>query len=644
MMIILSLNNITKSYGTNEILKNITFSVNENEKISLVGVNGAGKTTLFKIISGIEHADSGELFTMEDKKIGYLSQNLGLDENNSVFNETMKVYENIKLIEKRLRELEKLLAVTSAFDEKEHKRQLDEYGMLQEQYDRQNGYGCESFARGMLTGLGINQDDFDKRVKYLSGGQKTRVALSKLLLQNPDLLLLDEPTNHLDLSAISFLEEFLKGYKGTVILISHDRYFLDVVTQRTIELSNGVTEDYGGNYSYYIKERQVRYENRLKEYDLQQKEIKRLEDMIEKYRSFNREKSIKQAESREKALGKIERIEKPKIEDRAARILFDTTVKSGNDVLVVEDLAKSYGDNQLFSGLSLLIRRGEKTALIGENGKGKSTFFKIVCGEVEPDSGYLKVGKNVSIGYYDQEQKNISEDKTVIDEIWDAYPNMTVTQVRNSLAAFLFTGDDVFKNISDLSGGEKCKLSLLKLILSKSNFLLLDEPTNHLDILSREALERALLDYEGTLLVISHDRYFLNKVINRIFELDDKGLTEYHGNFQYYLQKKNSGENEIIIDTAGKTKTEIKEERRKQRLIEENKLKIKNEIKKVEETIDNLEKELNNLEESMCLEEVYSNPAKSAETAKKINDIKQELDNKYKKWDELLSISEEKEE
>ena len=644
MMIILSLNNITKSYGTNEILKNITFSVNENEKISLVGVNGAGKTTLFKIISGIEHADSGELFTMEDKKIGYLSQNLGLDENNSVFNETMKVYENIKLIEKRLRELEKLLAVTSAFDEKEHKRQLDEYGMLQEQYDRQNGYGCESFARGMLTGLGINQDDFDKRVKYLSGGQKTRVALSKLLLQNPDLLLLDEPTNHLDLSAISFLEEFLKGYKGTVILISHDRYFLDVVTQRTIELSNGVTEDYGGNYSYYIKERQGRYENRLKEYDLQQKEIKRLEDMIEKYRSFNREKSIKQAESREKALGKIERIEKPKIEDRAARILFDTTVKSGNDVLVVEDLAKSYGDNQLFSGLSLLIRRGEKTALIGENGKGKSTFFKIVCGEVEPDSGYLKIGKNVSIGYYDQEQKNISEDKIVIDEIWDAYPNMTVTQVRNSLAAFLFTGNDVFKSISDLSGGEKCKLSLLKLILSKSNFLLLDEPTNHLDILSREALERALLDYEGTLLVISHDRYFLNKVINRIFELDDSGLTEYHGNFQYYLQKKNSDENEIIIDTAGKTKTEIKEERRKQRLIEENKLKIKSEIKQVEETIDKLEKELNNLEESMCLEEVYSNPAKSAETAKKINDIKQELDNKYKKWDELLSNSEEKEE
>lgn len=643
-MIILSLNNITKSFGTNEILKGITFSVNENEKIGLVGVNGAGKTTLFKIISGIEHPDGGELFVMEDKKIGYLSQNLGLDENNSVFNDTMKVYKNIKLIEKRLRELEKLLAAASNCDEKEHKRQLDEYGMLEEQYDRQNGYGCESFARGMLIGLGISQDDFDKKIKYLSGGQKTRVALSKMLLQNPDLLLLDEPTNHLDLSALNFLEEFLKNYKGTVILISHDRYFLDVVTQRTIELSNGIIEDYGGNYSYFIKDRQVRYENKMKEYGLQQKEIKRLEDMIEKYRSFNREKSIRQAESREKALEKIERIEKPKIEDRSARIQFDTTVKSGNDVLTVEDLAKSYGENLLFSGLSLLIRRGEKTALIGENGKGKSTFFKIICGEVEPDSGYLKIGKNVSIGYYDQEQKNISENKTVIDEIWDAYPNMTVTQVRNSLAAFLFTGDDVFKNISDLSGGEKCKLSLLKLILSKSNFLLLDEPTNHLDILSREALERALLDYEGTLLVISHDRYFLNKVINRIFELDGSGLTEYHGNFQYYLQKKNSGENEIIIDTAGKTKTEIKEERKKQRLIEENKLKIKNEIKQIEETIENIESELNNLEESMCLEEVYSNPERSAETAKKINNIKQELEVKYKKWDELLSISGEKEE
>lgn len=643
-MIILSLNNITKSFGTNEILKGITFSVNENEKIGLVGVNGAGKTTLFKIISGSEHPDSGELFVMEDKKIGYLSQNLGLDENNSVFDDTMKVYKNIKLMEKRLRELEKLLSAASNCDEKEHKRQLDEYGMLEEQYERQNGYGCESFARGMLIGLGISQDDFDKKIKYLSGGQKTRVALSKMLLQNPDLLLLDEPTNHLDLNALNFLEEFLKSYKGTVILISHDRYFLDVVTQRTIELSDGIIEDYGGNYSYYIKERQVRYENKMKEYDLQQKEIKRLEDMIEKYRSFNREKSIKQAESREKALEKIERIEKPKIEDRSARIQFDTTVKSGNDVLTVEDLAKSYGENLLFSGMSLLIRRGEKTALIGENGKGKSTFFKIICGEVKPDSGYLKIGKNVSIGYYDQEQKNISENKTVIDEIWDAYPNMTVTQVRNSLAAFLFTGDDVFKNISDLSGGEKCKLSLLKLILSKSNFLLLDEPTNHLDILSREALEKALLDYEGTLLVISHDRYFLNKVINRIFELDESGLTEYHGNFQYYLQKKNSGENEIIIDTAGKTKTEIREERKKQRLIEENKLKIKNEIKQIEETIENMESEINNLEESMCLEEVYSNPEKSAETAKKINNIKQELEIKYKKWDELLSNSDEKEE
>ena len=635
-MIILSLNNISKAFGTDIILKDINFSINENEKIGLVGINGAGKTTLFKILCQEIGYDSGSIYVPADKKIGYLSQNLDLDLDCTVFEETMKVFKSIKDMELRLREIEGILSNPQMdYASNQHENFLKEYGHIQEEYERMNGYGSESFARGILIGLGISTVDFDKEIKYLSGGQKTRVALAKLLLKNPDILLLDEPTNHLDLNAINFLENFLKDYKGTVIVISHDRYFLDVVTNKTLELTQGIIEEYGGNYSYFISEREKRYELRMKEFENQQKEIERLEEIIKNFRANTREKSNKQAASREKALDKIERIDRPGIDKRGTRITFDAKIKSGNDVLKIEELSKAFGENQLFNNLSFLIRRGERVALIGENGKGKTTLFRIICGFIEGDDGHARLGRNVFVGYYDQEQKDLSSGKTVIDELWDEYPDMTTTEVRTYLGSFLFTGDDVFKQVSSLSGGEKCRLSLLKLMLSKSNFLLLDEPTNHLDMLSREALENALLNYEGTLFVVSHDRYFLNKVIQRIFELDGNGLTEYLGNFQYYQNKKNALEDDIVINTAGKTKTEIKDERKKLRDIQEKKKQTENDLKTIEKEIESIESNIKELENLMCLEEIYSNSQKSAEVSKNIIVLKENLNTLYDKWEEL---------
>lgn len=633
-MSILSLNKISKSYGIDTILYDITFTINEYEKVGFVGKNGAGKTTLFKILTGELSPDTGEKFIPKDKKLGYLSQNLGLDEDLTVFEETMKVFKSIKEIEYRLRELEVLISKNSNTSDAD--KYLKEYGRLQEEFEEKNGYGCESFAKGVLVGLGIGPEYYDKPINLLSGGQKTRVALSKLLLQNPDILLLDEPTNHLDLEAISFLEGFLKDYKGTIIVISHDRFFLDIVTTKTFELINGVVEEYGGNYTYYIHERQVRYEQRLKEYAIQQKEIERLESMIEKFRSFNREKSIKQAESKEKMLNKIDRIDKPTIDNKSSRINFQCKVRSGVDVLIIDELSKSYSDKKLFENISFMIRREEKVALIGENGRGKSTIFKIIKEDIKSSSGYVKLGKNVQLGYYDQEQRDLSSYKTVLDEIWDEFPHMNVKDIRNTLASFLFTGDDVFKEISLLSGGEKCRLSLLKVMLKGPNLLLLDEPTNHLDILSREALEDSLLEYDGTLFVISHDRYFLNKIINRILELNENNITEYLGNFQYYIDKKNAKEDELVVSTAGKTKTQVKEERKKIKSEREKTKKIKLEIKTIEKTIEKLEKENAVFQEELCLEEVYSNPDKSFEVNNKINFNNKEIENLYEKWELLM--------
>lgn len=637
-MIVLSCKDIHKSYGIDVILKNITFNINEGEKVSLIGANGAGKTTLFKILTGQLDQDSGELFIDKGKKLGYLSQNLSLESNSTIYGEVLMVFKDLLDMENKIQELEiKLNEPYDASKEEYHNRIIKEYTTLTELYNHRGGYTYKAEINRVLKGLGFVESDYEKSINILSGGQKTRVSLCKLLLVKPDILLLDEPTNHLDLDAIEWLEEYLKAYKGTIIIISHDRFFLDSITNKTLELINGRVDTYNGNYTAFVELKKKNYEVQLKAYNLQQSEIKRQEDIIERYRSFNREKSIKAAESREKALEKIERIDAPDKESKASKIKFQTQIKSGNDVLHIEKLSKSYGEKLLFDNLFMDIKRGEKNALIGENGRGKTTLFRVILDRVYPDKGIKILGKNVFLGYYDQEQADLNPEKTILDEVWDMFPQMTTTELRNALAAFLFTGDDVFKEISTLSGGEKCRINLLKLMLSKSNFLLLDEPTNHLDIISREALEESLLSYDGTLLVISHDRYFLNKVIDKIYELKEDGVKEYLGNYTYYIEKKKNPQRfEVIEENAGKSKTQIQEEKRKKReqdKIEKDKvLKVKN----IEKRISDLEEKLTELQTLLCEEEVYSNPKKSEEVNRDINSVETELENLYADWEELV--------
>ncbi|MFQ7565984.1 MAG: ribosomal protection-like ABC-F family protein, partial [Clostridium perfringens] len=537
-MIILSCRHLTKSFGIDEILRDITFNINEGDKVGLIGPNGEGKSTLFKILTKQLDYDSGELFLDKNKTLGYLSQNLSLDSENTIYDEMLSVFSSLTELEDKIKTLEeKLNEPYDASNEEYHNKLIKDYTLSQELYENRGGYTFRGEISRVLKGLGFLEEDFNNQIINLSGGQKTRLALCKLLLRKPDLLLLDEPTNHLDLEAIEWLEEYLNGYKGTVFVISHDRFFLDSVTNTTFELIGGKIHCYNASYTKFLELRKKDIEARLKAYNLQQAEIKRQEEIIEKFRSFNREKSVRAAESRQKALDKMDRLEAPEVIKEASKISFETLVKSGNDVLHIENLKKSY-DSLLFENVNLDLKRGEKVALIGENGRGKTTLFKIIMGMLKQDSGSVSLVKNVFTGYYDQEQSNLNLHKTIIDEVWDDFPNLTTTEVRNYLASFLFTGDDVFKEISLLSGGEKCKINLLKLMLSKSNLLLLDEPTNHLDIMSREALEDAILSYDGTLIVISHDRYFLNKVINKIVELQENGLKTYLGNYNYYMDKK----------------------------------------------------------------------------------------------------------
>lgn len=568
-MVVLSCKNISKAYGVDLILDNLTFNINENDKVGLIGANGAGKSTLFKILTSSLEQDSGDIFIDKSKSLGYLAQHLSLDSNNTIYEEVLDVFHDLIKMEEKLNKLEKLMNEPYDKNNKEyHDKVIKDYTTYTDLYINRGGYTYKGEIHRVLRGLSFEEEDFNKQINILSGGQKTRVALCKLLLQSPDILLLDEPTNHLDLTAINWLEEYLKAYKGTVLIISHDRYFLDEITNQTFELISGHMNCYNGNYSKFIELRKKEYEVKLKAYNLQQSEIKRQEKIIEKYRSFNREKSIKAAESRQKSLDKIERIDAPDKLPKPVKISFETQIKSGNDILHIENLSKSYGDMTLFENVEMDIKRGEKIALIGDNGRGKTTLFKIIMDEIQSNSGTKYIGKNVFIGYYDQEQSDLNECNTVLDEIWDEFPEMTTTEVRNALAAFLFTGDDVFKEISKLSGGEKCKVNLLKLMLSKSNLLLLDEPTNHLDIMSREALEDALLNYDGTVLVISHDRYFLNKVIGKIYELNIDGIKEYLGNYDYYIHKKinpNRFDYEAITSENSKTKTQIHQEKKKEK-------------------------------------------------------------------------------
>lgn len=637
-MIVISCKSVQKSYGIDTILKDITFNINEGDKVGFIGANGAGKSTLFKLLTGELNQDSGDIFIDKNKTIGYLSQHLSLEMSNTLYEEMLKVFSDLIELEERLNELE--FKLNEPYDENNasyHDKLIKDYTTFSELYTHRGGYTYKGEINRILKGLGFTEEDFNKSINILSGGQKTRVALCKLLLIKPDILLLDEPTNHLDLEAIEWLEEYLKGYKGTIILISHDRFFLDSITSHTYELINGHVNCYNASYTKFLELKKKDYETQLKAYNLQQIEIKRQEDIIEKYRSFNREKSIRAAESREKALAKIERIEAPDKEQKASKIKFETQIKSGNDVLHVENLSKSFGDKKLFSNVFLDIKRNEKLALIGENGRGKTTLFRIIMDKEIPNDGIKVLGKNVFLGYYDQEQSNLNDDKTVLDEVWDDFPDLTTTQVRNALAAFLFAGDDVFKKISHLSGGEKCRINLLKLMLSKSNLLLLDEPTNHLDIMSREALEEAILDYDGTILVISHDRYFLNKVINKILELNEDGIKEYLGNYNYYVEKKkNPNRYEGVEEYTGKSKTQISEEKRKKRESEKQAKEAVQRLKNLEKTIADKESNLLELQGMLCIEEVYSNSVKSEEISKKIQAIQNEIDELYLDWEELV--------
>ena len=634
-MIVLSCNNIHKSFGIDVILKNISFNINDGEKVGLIGANGAGKSTLFKILTSQMEYDSGELFIDKSKKVGYLSQSLALESDNTIYDELLMVFENLLNMEKKLKILEEKMNEPYDISKEEyHNKIIKDYTTLTELYTNNGGYTYKGEISRVLKGLGFNEEDFDKCINILSGGQKTRVALCKLLLTKPDILLLDEPTNHLDLDAIEWLEEYLKSYKGSIVIISHDRFFLDAVTTKTLELIGGIVEIYNGNYTTFIDLKKKNYEIALKAFSLQQAEIKRQEDIIARYKSFNREKSIKAAESRQKALDKMDRIDAPIKEKKASRIEFETEIKSGNDVLYVENLSKSFGEKTLFTNVNMDIKRESKIAIIGENGRGKTTLFKIIMDKVPSDSGIKVLGKNVHLGYYDQEQSNLNEDKTILDEVWDDFPKMTTTEIRNALAAFLFTGDDVFKKIKTLSGGEKCRINLLKLMLSKCNFLLLDEPTNHLDIVSREALEDAILSYDGTVLVISHDRYFLNKVINKIFELREDGIKEYLGNYSYYVdKKKNPLRFEVEEEYDGITKTQMKLDKKKKKEQEKLEREKKNHIKSIEDKISTLENELEKLQNQLCIEEVYSNPEESQRVNKEISDIETELESLYEEWE-----------
>lgn len=636
---ILSCRDISKSYGIDVILEKVTFNVEDKEKIAIVGVNGAGKTTLFKILTNEISHDSGEIYVKKDIKTGYLQQDVTIESDKTIFEEALEVFREVLETEETLRTMEKKMASLEGADLEEF---MKEYADIQHKFDLMEGYGYKSRIKGVLKGLGFSEEEFHKKINSLSGGQKTRVYLSKLLLSKPDILLLDEPTNHLDIESVSWLEDFLKGYNGAVIIISHDRYFMDKVVTKTVEIENKKSYVYEGNYSFYAKQKEINRDVQMHQFIQQQKEIKRQEDVIKTLRSFNREKSIKRAESRQKALDKVERIEKPENLPEKMRLTLTPNVLSGNDVLYGENLSKSYPDKKLFRNGFIDIKRGDKTAIVGPNGVGKSTFLKIILEKVLPDTGFFRLGTNVHIGYYDQEQQNFDESKTVFQEISDTYPNMTNGEIRNVLAAFVFIGDDVFKTISSLSGGEKGRLSLAKIMLSKSNFLILDEPTNHLDMFSKEVLENAINCYEGTVLYVSHDRYFINKTATTVLELTNEGFVKYMGNYDYYVEKKTlkakeeqlfgTGETQQKEVTAEQKETKLDWQSQKEKQAQERK--IKNKINKLEREIEETENKISLLEEKLNSAEIATDAAKAQKVFEEKESLEEKLMALMDQWEE----------
>lgn len=641
-MIILSCNNINKSFGVESILEDISFSVNEGDKIGIVGVNGTGKTTLFKIITGIYGYDSGDIYTAKNCRLGYLEQNTNLYSDRTVYEEVLSVFSNLVQAEENLRKLEHEISEHSTTENTEElENMMNMYSKKLEEFEENNGYGYKSEVIGTLRGLGFRDDEMDKKVNVLSGGEKTRVLLGKLLLSKPSLLMLDEPTNHLDSESVEWLEAFLRAYNGTVMTISHDRYFLDQSVNRIFEISNRKLTTYNGNYTDYQKQSKIQKELEQKRYENQQREIKKQEESIERLKAYGREKHLKRARSKEKMLDKIDRLDRPDGDKKRAKFRFQRSHQSGRDVLQVEDISKSYNEKNIFKDVSFDIYRGEKVALIGPNGVGKSTLFKMIMGDEKKLTGEIHIGQNVEISYFHQEQKTLNLNNTIIDEIWDSNPKLNQTDVRNLLGAFLFYGEDVFKEIKTLSGGERARVAILKLMLSNSNLLLLDEPTNHLDIDSKEVLEEAIENYDGTVFTISHDRYFINKIADKILVLNKDGITEYLGNYDYYLEKKKQQqEMQKIADdnnvVGEKTKTKIKEERRKEKENKQKENERKKSLKNIENEITILEKQIAGLEYLLCDEEIYLFPEKIAEVGREKNEYQRKLNELYDKWERMI--------
>jgi len=628
-MIILSAQHIAKSFGVNAVLRDVSLTVQQGDRIGLVGVNGCGKSTLMRILAGLDAQDGGEISLVRGLRVGYLAQQNMVTSGETVWNELQKVYEQVFAMEKKLRELEDEMA--HAHTDAQRFAQLSaDYDRLTQRFEEADGYSWKSMVSGVLNGLGFKPAQYDQCVDSLSGGEQTRLCLARLLLQKPDLLLLDEPTNHLDMETLQWLENYLAAYKGSVLVISHDRYFLDHVCTGIVEILMGASEQYNGNYTRYIAQRQERFESRMRAYEIQQKEIERQQAIIARYRMFNREKSIRAAESREKALDRMEKLEKP-VDERAIRFSFEARRRTGEDVLQLTEISKSFGEKHLFHDLTLRVRAGDRVALIGPNGVGKSTLIKIIVGEEQPDTGFIRYGSNVDIGYYDQHQSTLHADKTALDEIWDRFPQMEQSNVRGALGMFLFTGDDVFKPIHTLSGGEKGRVALTALMLRKDNLLLLDEPTNHLDMDSREVLEDALTDFGGTIITVSHDRYFINRIANRIIEMQPDGVTEYIGNYDDYIERKNRP---VAVEAeAGKTKTELEKEKRREKLSRQALRQLKIRAQEAEKAVGVKEAEIAELETQMADPSLYSDAQKSADVQRAYQKAQQALQTLYEQWE-----------
>ena len=630
-MIILAVQDIQKSFGTHEVLKGVSFTLQEQERMGLVGVNGSGKSTLMKIIAGTETADSGTVSIRKGLRTGYLAQQGEFREGETVRETLESVFEPLVRMEEEMRDLERQMAGQG--DDPEALRRLGgRYDALMHEFERRNGYGWRSQVSGVLKGLDL-RDHAEMPVNRLSGGERTRLCLGRMLLSEPDLLLLDEPTNHLDLKSIAWLEEYLQGYRGAVLVISHDRYFMDHVCGRMAELLMGGLETYTGNYTEYLEKRTEVYEIRMKAWELQQKEIARQEAVIAMYRRFNREKSIRLAESREKRLEKMERLERPQ-EEGSVHFRFEARRRTGDDVLQTERLGKGYGDRVLFSGLDIHVKAGDRIALIGDNGTGKSTLLKCLTGEEKPDTGVIRWGAGVDIGYYDQHQAGLHENKTVLDEVWDRFPRMEQYEVRGALGMFLFTGDDVFAPVSTLSGGEKGRVALTELMLRKDNVLLLDEPTNHLDMDSREVLENALADFPGTIIAVSHDRYFINRFAEKVCVLEDGTLKEYLGNYDSYFEKVSRAE-EPDGEYAGMTRTAMDKEKKKSREEQQRIRAEKERMAALEARIAAAERDAAELENALADPETWKDAGSAAEKTRKYNALKDEIERLYEEYAEL---------